>query len=42
MAKPKIEKNQGDDVVIAVDASGIKVTNRGDWLMKVHKKKYKK
>jgi len=26
------EKIYGDDVVIAVDASGIKVTNRGDWI----------
>jgi IS5 family transposase len=26
------EKDYGDDLVIAVDASGIKVTNRGDWM----------
>ncbi|TES83441.1 MAG: IS5 family transposase [Hadesarchaea archaeon] len=32
--KPKFERSLrglGDDVVIAVDASGIKVTNRGEW-----------
>lgn len=26
------EENYGDDLVIAVDASGIKVTNRGEWI----------
>jgi len=26
------EKDYGDDLVLAVDASGIKVTNRGDWI----------
>ena len=26
------EEDYGDDLVIAVDASGIKVTNRGDWI----------
>jgi len=26
------EEDYGDDLVIAVDASGIKVTNRGDWM----------
>jgi len=32
--KPKFERSLrrlGDDVVIAIDASGIKVTNRGEW-----------
>lgn len=40
--RPKLERNRDKDVVIAVDASGIKVTNRGDWMRKVHKKKSKK
>ena len=26
------EEDYGDDVILAVDASGIKVSNRGDWL----------
>jgi len=26
------EKDYGDDIVLAVDASGIKVANRGDWI----------
>ena len=26
------EKDYGDDIVLAVDASGIKVSNRGDWM----------
>ncbi len=26
------EEDYGDDLVIAVDASGIKVSNRGDWM----------
>jgi IS5 family transposase len=33
--QPKFERslgNLGDDVVVAIDASGIKVTNRGDWI----------
>lgn len=29
----------GDKVVVAVDATGIKVTNRGEWLRKYHKGK---
>lgn len=34
---PKI----GDDFVVAIDSSGIKVTNRGDWIRKKHGKKHK-
>ncbi|MBC7219552.1 MAG: IS5 family transposase [Hadesarchaea archaeon] len=33
--QPKFERSLqdlGDDVVVAIDASGIKVTNRGDWI----------
>ena len=26
------ERSYGDDVVIAVDASGVKISNRGDWM----------
>jgi hypothetical protein len=26
------EEDYGDDIVLAVDASGIKVSNRGDWM----------
>src|SRR3989304_7753275 len=26
------EEDYGDDIVLAVDASGIKVTNRGEWI----------
>ncbi len=36
--KPKFERSLrelGDDVVVAVDASGIKVTNRGEWRREV-------
>ena len=40
--KPKLEKTDDKDLVIAVDASGVKVTNRGEWLRTVHKKKSKK
>ena len=32
-------KDYGDDVVVAVDASGIKVTNRGDWIRRKWKVK---
>jgi len=34
------EKQKGDDIVIAVDSSGIKVTNRGEWIRekwKIHR-----
>jgi hypothetical protein len=34
------DQNYGDDVIIAVDASGIKVSNRGDWIR--HKWKVKR
>lgn len=31
------EPREGEEVVIAVDGTGIKVTNRGEWLRKVPK-----
>jgi hypothetical protein len=31
------EPREGEEVVIAVDGTGIKVTNRGEWMRKVPK-----
>jgi IS5 family transposase len=31
------EKDYGDDVVLAVDASGIKISNRGEWIRHIWK-----
>ncbi len=42
--KPKVEESIGrlkDGFVIAIDSSGIKVSNRGDWLRKKHGKERK-
>jgi IS5 family transposase len=33
------EKNYGDDLILAVDASGIKVSNRGDWMRREWKQR---
>jgi hypothetical protein len=41
--KPDVElddgRSYGDDIVLAVDASGIKVENRGDWIRRKWKVK---
>lgn len=29
---PKINPSERDDIVIAVDSTGIKITNRGEWM----------
>jgi len=40
--KPKLDNKTDEDIVIAVDSSGVKVTNRGDWMRHVWKAKRKK
>lgn len=43
--KPDVEKTpkdyNGRDVIISVDATGVKVTNRGEWMRKVYKRERK-
>jgi hypothetical protein len=36
---PKINPEKDRDIVIAVDSTGIKVTNRGEWILDKWKKK---
>jgi hypothetical protein len=36
---PKINPEKDNDIVIAVDSTGIKVTNRGEWILDKWKKK---
>jgi hypothetical protein len=30
---PNVNPSERDDIVIAVDSTGIKVTNRGEWIL---------
>jgi hypothetical protein len=36
---PRVNPSERDDIVIAIDSTGIKVTNRGEWILDKWKNK---